>query len=134
MRLIHYKLIKPYSICYARIKKERNMSNILKLVFAIVIFLFFITDVFAITGTYYRHLLIPTLNKCTTPKDCEEVFVPPSTIISVCIDGFCRGRPWPCQARLEIQFFKKNLWTLVIYIYMEIKKYLENWGSNQHYV
>jgi hypothetical protein len=92
MSLIHYKLIKPYSICYARIKKERNMSKILKLVLAIVIFLFFITDVFAITGTYYRDILHPTLNKCTTPKDCEEVFVPPSMIVSVCFDGFCLGR------------------------------------------
>jgi hypothetical protein len=67
------------------------MSNILKLVFAIVIFLFFITDVFAITDTYYQHILYPTLNKCTTPKDCEEVFVPPRMIVSVCKDGFCQA-------------------------------------------
>jgi hypothetical protein len=68
------------------------MFKILKLVFAIVIFLFFITEVFAISGTYYGLPFIPTLNKCTTPKDCAEVFVPPSMIISVCIDGFCQGR------------------------------------------
>jgi hypothetical protein len=78
--------MKPYSIGYARIKKKRNMSKILKLVSAIVIPLFFITEVFAITASYYGVGLIPTLNKCTTPKDCEEFFEPPSMIASVCIN------------------------------------------------
>jgi hypothetical protein len=84
--------MKPFYLLCKNIEKKRNMSKILKLVFAIVIFLFFITEVFAITAKYYGCALIPTLNKCKTPKDCEEFFEPPSMIASVCINGFCHTR------------------------------------------
>jgi hypothetical protein len=93
--------MKLYSIYYARKEKKTKMSKILKFVSSIVVFLFFITEMVAVepkpyryklrageTGGY-RHILRPTLTKCTTPKDCEDIFIPPYMKFAICKNGVC---------------------------------------------
>jgi hypothetical protein len=64
------------------------MSKNLILVSAIVVFLFFITEEFDDDDFEFQFPLKESLQRCTTPKDCEEVFKP-NMIITVCVNGFC---------------------------------------------
>jgi hypothetical protein len=68
-------------------ENKRNMSKNLILVSAIVVFLFFITEEF--DNDYFEFTFKDSLQRCTTPKDCEEVFKPPNIIITICLNGFC---------------------------------------------
>jgi hypothetical protein len=70
--------------------KKRNMSKILKLVSAIVVFLFFIAEGYILVEfDPYNFKLYPSPMKCTSPKDCEVTFIPPNMNLAVCRNGEC---------------------------------------------
>jgi hypothetical protein len=67
------------------------MSKNLILVSAIVVFLFFITEEF--DNDQFEFTFRKSSKKCTSPKDCEDVWKPPNMIMTICLEGFCMEAP-----------------------------------------
>jgi hypothetical protein len=61
------------------------------LVSAIIVFLFFITEVF--DNDYFEFTFKRSSKRCTTPKDCVEVLKPPNMLMTICLNGFCMEGP-----------------------------------------
>jgi hypothetical protein len=85
MSFIDYKLIKVlYSNCY---NEEKKMAKILKLVPAIILFLFLFLTIEEV-ACRIEIPLIQTSLKCTTGTDCPEVLIA-NMLFSVCFNGYC---------------------------------------------
>ncbi|CAJ2643958.1 unnamed protein product [Trifolium pratense] len=90
MSIIHYKMMRSYSLCYIG-NEKKNMAKTLKLVSTIilVVFLFYIVE----AQEMYKYTR--TTTECISPKDCLDIALQAlgqsDMLVARCKDGFCHA-------------------------------------------